>query len=221
MKKIKTVIFDFDGVIADSLPYHFKQMVEIARKNFGVKGNEKKIIDEIRTKSYFELMKTFKISWTKAPLILKIIHQARENLFNNIEKIKIFPGTKKLLINLTKRKLILIILSSNLEKTINKFIELNKIDYFNQIVCGTNILGKAVEIESLLRRNNWKKEEAVYIGDEIRDVEACKKIGMKIIGVSWGFQKAEVLKKHGADYIAKKPNDILKIIQPLQRLRAP
>lgn len=208
----KVVIFDFDGVIADSLSYHFKKMVDIAKEDFGLKENDEKILNEIRSKSYFQLMKTFKISWVKIPKILRLINQAQEEVYKNIEKIKIFPGIKETLIKLKKRKKRLFILSSNLEKTIKKFIQLNKIDFFDKVYCQANLLGKAYQLKKIIKENKLNKKDVVYIGDEIRDVEASKKAGIKVISVSWGFQKGEVLKKHGADFIVKKPLDILKIV---------
>ncbi|MCR4313329.1 MAG: HAD hydrolase-like protein, partial [Candidatus Roizmanbacteria bacterium] len=56
------------------------------------------------------------------------------------------------------------------------------------------------------------RSEVIYVGDEIRDVEACKKTGIKIIGVSWGLHTIEALEKAGVDYITKKPLEIFKIL---------
>jgi phosphoglycolate phosphatase len=50
------------------------------------------------------------------------------------------------------------------------------------------------------------------VADEVRDVLACQKAKIKMIGVSWGLAKSETLKKAGADLIIKKPSEILKII---------
>ena len=155
--KIKTIIFDFDGVIADSLPMHFKKMVDFAQNVFGVKEEEKTIIDHIRSKSYFEVMKTFKISWTKIPLIMSLIHKAREELFFEIDKVKIFPGIKSSVKELNKKNIRLIILSSNLKKTIDKFLLLNKISEFDQVHSESNLFGKDVSIKRIMQENNLKK----------------------------------------------------------------
>lgn len=212
----KVVIFDFDGVIADSLSYHFKKMVDIAKKDFGLKESDKKILNEIRSKSYLELMKTFKISWVKIPKILILINQAQEEVYKNIEKIKIFPGIKETLIKLKKTKKRLFILSSNLEKTIKKFIQLNKIDFFDKVYCQVNLLRKTYGLKKIIKENRLNKKDVVYIGDEIRDVQSSIKAGIKVIGVSWGFQKSQVLKECGANFIAKKSLDILKIVSDLR-----
>ncbi|MBW7960422.1 HAD-IA family hydrolase [Patescibacteria group bacterium] len=210
---IKTVIFDFDGVIADSLTYHFKKMSMIAKNDFGIKDNERVIIKEIRSKTYLELMRSFKISWTKLPLILKIINQAREEVFKNIDKIKIFPGIKKLLIDLKGKGYKLLILSSNLEKNITKFIEINGIAYFDKVYCEPRVFDKAKALKSIIRENKLKKEECIYIGDEIRDIKATKRVGLKIIVVGWGFHTKEILRKYYPDYIVNKPSGIMRVVE--------
>jgi len=214
MKNVKTIIFDFDGVIADTLPFTFKKIIEIAKILEITNLNEKQIIEEIRIKSYQELITLggMKLSWFKLPFMMGIVRRMQEELYQEIEKIKLFPGMKKLLHDLKKQGINLMILSSNLEKNVRKFLQLNQVDIFDYIDCGSHILGKAVAMESFLKKNNLKKEEAIYVGDEIRDIEACKKIKIKIIGVSWGLNKASVLKKYDADFIANKPKDILKLI---------
>lgn len=213
MKKIKTVIFDFDGVIADTLPYSFKKVLEISRLFKITNLTEKQIINEIRTKSYLELMKGgLRIQRFKLPFMMLIIRRMQHRLYDEIETIRIFPGIKKLIKDLKIKGYSLTILSSNLDKNVKKFLEIHQIKEFDLIDCGSHILGKSDAINKFLIKNNFKIEQSIYIGDEIRDVEACKKSGIKMIGVSWGLSKAKVLKKYGADYIALKPSNILRIV---------
>lgn len=208
---IKTVIFDFDGTIANTLPYTFRNLFELLKEE-KVNINEQKMIKDVRSKNFQELMKEWKISWVRLPFILGKIKQIQKYLFNEIEKIKFFPGIKKLLVELKRKNYILAILSSNLDNNIIKFLKLNNLDYFDYIHCGSEILGKSVAISNFIKENGWKKEESIYVGDELRDLEACQKSGVKMIGVSWGLNTTEILKKRGADFIASKPSKILKII---------
>lgn len=52
-------------------------------------------------------------------------------------------------------------------------------------------------------------EHTLYIGDSETDVETAHNAGLKCIGVLWGFRDEEILKKAGADYIIKKPEEII------------
>lgn len=211
MKNIKYVIFDFDGTIADTMPYSFGKSLELLRKE-KIDTPEKQIIKKIRSSNYIELMKEFKLSWLKIPFILRIIEQTQKDLYLYIEKIRIFPGMKKFLFDLKKEGYKLAIISSNRKENIDKFIKFNKLNVFDFVHGKTDLFGKAGYLEKFIKDFNLKKSEVIYIGDEIRDVEACKKVGIKIIGASWGLHTFEALQKNGVDYIVKKPSEILKII---------
>lgn len=213
MKKIKFVIFDFDGTIADTLPFSFEKFLEIA-KLFQIDDlTDREIVNEIRSKSYQELLQgSFKKTWLKLPYVVNMIKNMQIELEKNIEKIKLFSGIKRVLSDLKKNGYKLAIISSNRKNSIDKFIKFNSIDIFDFIHGKTDLFGKAGYLKKFLKDFNLKKSEVIYIGDEIRDIEACKKVGIKMIGVSWGLHTVEALEKNGVDYIVRKPSEILQII---------
>ncbi len=213
MKKIKFVIFDFDGTIANTLPFSFKKFLEIAKLINIENLSDRQIINEIRTKSYQELLRgSFKQAWLKIPFIISVIKNMQLELEKEIHKIKLFPGVKKLLFKLKKQDFRLAIISSNIKESIDKFIKLNNIDVFDFIHGKTDLFGKAGHLSKFLKDYNLKQSEVIYIGDEIRDIEACKKVGIEMIGVSWGLHTIDVLKKSGVDYLVNKPEDISRIL---------
>ena len=214
MKKIKIVIFDFDGTIANTLPFSFQKFLEMAKLLQIDNLSDKQIIKEIRSKSYQELLRgSFKEVWLKLPFVINIIKNMQEELEKEMENIKFFPGVKKFLFDLKKEGYKLAIISSNKKENIDKFIKFNKLDIFDFVHGKTDLFGKAVYLKKFLKDFNLEKSEVIYIGDEIRDVESCKKVGIKMIGVSWGLHTVEALKKNGVDYIVKKPLEILQIIK--------
>jgi phosphoglycolate phosphatase len=141
-----------------------------------------------------------------------MIKDMQIELEKEMKNIKFFPGVNKFLYDLKDKGYKLAIISSNRVENINKFIEFNKLNIFDFVHGKTDLFGKAGYLEKFLKDYNLKRTEVIYVGDEIRDVEACKKVGIKIIGVSWGLHTIETLKKNGVDYIVKKPVDIFKII---------
>jgi phosphoglycolate phosphatase-like HAD superfamily hydrolase len=38
--------------------------------------------------------------------------------------------------------------------------------------------------------------ETTYIGDEGRDIEAAKRVGVRSVAVNWGYNNAELLASH-------------------------
>jgi phosphoglycolate phosphatase len=213
MKKIKYIIFDFDGTIADTLPFSFQKFLDIAHMLRLDDLSERQIIKEIRSKSYQELLKgSFNKAWLKLPYVIKMIKDMQVELEKEMKNIKFFPGVKKFLYKLKDRGYKLAIISSNRVENINKFIEFNKLNIFDFIHGKTDLFGKAGYIGKFLEDYNLKESEVIYIGDEIRDVVACQKVGIKIIGVSWGLHTIEALKKAQVDYIVNKPSEVFKIL---------
>ena len=213
MKKIKFVIFDFDGTIADTLPFSFQKFLEIAKLLKIDDLSDKEIIKEIRSKSYQELLKgSFKRAWLKLPYVVNMIKNMQVELEKEMENIKFFSGVKKFLFELKKKGYKLAIISSNRVENINKFIKHNDLDIFDFVHGTTDLFGKSGYLGKFLTDFKLDKSEVVYVGDEIRDVEACKKVGIKMIGVSWGLHTIEALRKAGVDYIVKKPREIFEYI---------
>ena len=63
--------------------------------------------------------------------------------------------------------------------------------------------------------NIEKLDKIIYVGDETRDIEACKKVGVPIISVGWGFNTSANLKKHDPDYFIEDPKELLEIAETL------
>lgn len=57
-----------------------------------------------------------------------------------------------------------------------------------------------------------KAEEAVYVGDTEVDIATAKNSGLKCACVSWGFRDKDVLIKAGAEKIADRADELLKIL---------
>jgi phosphoglycolate phosphatase-like HAD superfamily hydrolase len=92
-------------------------------------------------------------------------------------------------------------LSSNNNDNLSFFLQRYNIDAFNWVEGTSGILKKANRICQQLKRHGLKPSEVVYIGDEVRDIEAARKCGIKMIAVSWGFHTTDLLCSHNPDYL--------------------
>lgn len=54
-------------------------------------------------------------------------------------------------------------------------------------------------------------EECLYVGDTNTDMQTAIAAGMPKVGVTWGFRSRNELIENGADFLAEKPWDLLKI----------
>jgi phosphoglycolate phosphatase len=53
----------------------------------------------------------------------------------------------------------------------------------------------------------------VYVGDEHRDVEACREVGVKVIAVRWGFDAEARLLAAGPDHLATAPGEVSECVK--------
>ena len=126
-----------------------------------------------------------------------------------------FDGIKELLDELNNMEYNVSIISSNAEENIREFLENNQINYIKQILCSNNIFGKDKVIKKFLKSNRLKNSDVIYVGDEERDIDACKKVGVKNIWVEWGFDAIDTIEQKNPDFIANTPDAILNIVQSI------
>ncbi len=85
------------------------------------------------------------------------------------------------------------------------------------LVCGDTTPHAKPHPEPLLeaaRRIGVPAANCMYVGDDLRDVQAGRAGGMTTVAVRWGYLgAAEPIDAWGADHIAQTPADLLKLLQ--------
>ncbi len=203
---MKTVIFDFDGTIADS-----RQMImetaNIILKDMGRDELTHADVQKAREMTIPQLLKYFKIP---THLIPRIAIRARKMISERIDQVPPIKGINDVIIELKKQGYELGILSSNTKSNINTFLKNNKLDeYFEFVDAGAGIVSKKSRLKQTLRRHKIEAKSCAYVGDEIKDVVAAKTNLVKSIAVDWGLNTAETLSKYGPGAIVTNPSQIL------------
>ncbi len=76
----------------------------------------------------------------------------------------------------------------------------------------SSIWGKHVVFNHLLKTHRFEPAEVVYVGDEVRDIQACKKSGIKMVAVSWGFNARELLQNEQPFGLIDQPLQLLSVL---------
>lgn len=208
----KVIIFDFDGTIADTLQSIVSIINRLSDK-FGYEKVTEESIDILRNKQTEEILKDLKISMTKIPFIIR---KVKVELNKEIESLKPTVAIKESLLELKKNRYKLGILTSNSKDNVSKFLKRNNLDLFDFIYSGSSIFGKSKVMNNLLKNQNLKPEEVIYVGDEIRDIEAAKRAKIRIIAVSWGFNSKQILEKQIPDFLINEPKELIKLLGNLR-----
>lgn len=103
------------------------------------------------------------------------------------------------------------IVTSNSKENVLLFLEQWHIKGIDFIFSAKNLFGKAKVIKNLITKHQLEKESVIYVGDEIRDIEAAHQAKIKIIAVDWGFNSKKRLAQAKPDLLISQPKEILKI----------
>ncbi len=203
---IRLMIFDFDGVIADSAHLALKTINRMA----AMEGHS----EETTGKELLELGLTGIIKKYKVPLykVPAYIHKSRDIMNEEIGNVKPHKGVKAALLKLRKGHKLAII-SSNSRKNIEVFVRNNGFKgIFDFIVAGVSIFSKSSHMKRALKLAGVEKRYAICVGDEVRDIDAARKAGVRIACVTWGFNSRKLLERNNPDFIVSKPQQLLKVI---------
>lgn len=118
-------------------------------------------------------------------------------LFTKLKKIEIAVG----------------IVTSNSTENVEIFLQQNGIQEVDFIHSEKNMFGKAKVLRRVIRQQKIGNQECMYVGDEVRDVEAAHQAGIGCIAVTWGFNTAERLQQARPDFIVHKPEEIAAILK--------
>ncbi|SOD83304.1 HAD hydrolase-like protein [Spirosoma fluviale] len=186
----KLVIFDFDGTLADSFPYFLRTVNTLAiRYNF--KQVEPDHVDQLRALDARQMMKLAKLPAWKIPFIARSFIQL---MARDIDQIQLFAGVPALLNQLTVQGIQLAIVSSNSEANIRQVLGPDNAALIQHYACGTALFGKQRKFRKVMARQGVSPSETLCIGDEIRDIDAARKVNAGIGAVSWGYTHVNALK---------------------------
>jgi len=209
----RIVVFDFDGTLGDTLNIFLELFNDFAKEK-GLTPIQADQVPELRNLPLKEFIKSQGLSTLKLIQLLKYSHQ---KLKPHLSKIQIFDQIPELLQNLKDQNFTLGILSSNSVENIESILKKHKLNkYFDFIYSSSNLFGKDKSLKKLIKKHNLKLENTIYIGDEIRDITACRKINLQIINVSWGFNSKKALLKENPNYTVDTTTQLFDTILKLQ-----
>ncbi|MFA5858782.1 MAG: HAD-IA family hydrolase [Elusimicrobiota bacterium] len=206
--KKRIVIFDFDGTLAQTL-YPSREIINRLADEFGYNKVHEHEIEYIRGLRPKELLKYLKIPGMKLPFIAKKTKAELNKIIHNLKPVETIV---KVIFELKNRGYAVAILTSNTYENVSKFCENNDIYLFDHVVSESNLFGKSRALKRMLRKIKYKRNEAIYIGDEVRDVQAAKKAKIDVVAVSWGFNNKQTLKKFKPTFVIDDPKELLDIL---------
>jgi len=207
------VIFDFDGTIANTLDSIIGIMNDLSDE-FGFKKIRENDVEYLRGKRPREILKHLGISIFKLPFVVR---RARREINSSIALLSPSVDLLPVLRVLKANGCQIGIVTTNIEENVRKFLHANNLDQFDFFYTAGKVFGKDKTISKILKDMKLEKSDIYFVGDEIRDIEAGKKVGVKTIAVSWGYNTRDALYKENPDYLIDSPLELEDIILPADK----
>lgn len=216
---MKTIIFDLDGTLIDSIYDIALSMNEVLRKlNYP--------LHEIKQYNYFLGDGAYILVKNAMPknATQEEIQKALENFIKVYESdiqnnTKAYEGIYTMLSKLEELNIKKAVLSNKPHKFACAYVDKLFKDFIFEEVHGqkVDVPKKPSPIMALeiMKKLNSSKEKTLFVGDTPTDIKTAKNAKIKSIGVAWGFRPIDELEEAGADYIAHTPLDIINYIESL------
>ena len=182
MNQKPTIIFDFDGTLANTLELVAKIYNEHAHV-FGSKQIDLKELDDYRKLGYKKAMKKAGIRWTVLPRLVLFVSREMKS---QMAGVKPYAGIVDVLTDLQKQGMNIGVLTSNDAELVGEFFKVHGFPNFDFVVSEKTMFGKEKALRRIMKRHGLKPEQVIYVGDEPRDITASRKAGVSVIGVAWG-----------------------------------
>ena len=206
MKDRKLFLFDFDGVLADSLDL-YAEAVARCLERIGtpiVKNRE----------DYLALFEgNFYESMAARGVDLAAFAQAAKEILPGIDygAMKPFDGLIPVLDSLQKDHLLAVI-SSNGSRTIRRMLERFGFDpYFEEVLGSDFLFSKKDKIDYALAKYGIPPERTFYIGATTGDIVEARAAGVRTVAVTWGWHSRERLVAAHPDFLVETPEVLLSV----------
>lgn len=211
-EEVKGVIFDLDGTLIDSYEaiylsfHHVYSQLNLPPLSY---AQVKKVVGKGLSYTFRDLLGDELV-----PKALALFREKYEEVFR--EHTKLLPDVPEVLEALYKRKIQMAVATNKLgrfSRAIFEHFQLQK--YFKAIIGDGDVAHNKPHPEMIycaLAQMGLTKEEVIFVGDSVIDIQTAHNAGMRIFAVPSGNASPEELEKAQPTVLLERLIDLLKYI---------
>ena len=200
----EAIIFDFDGVLIDSMEAFDKAFVQIFELS-SVPYNGLETLKEVFDEGMWDGLKAKGVKLSTGEVL--------EILLPCLEKADLFPEIPPVIKSIGEKKsnINLAIISANSADFVRGKLEQLSI-YFNTILGVDSQGGKPEKIRGVVQRGGFDTKRVYYVGDTKGDMIDARTAGVHPVAAAWGFhEKERLMRESSTEFLLIKPGDLLRI----------
>ena len=200
----KYMVFDFDGVLADSFEVFLDALINVQPKYFESKSKSELI--NISKNIGIDTLNVEREHFKKFTQDLRDFH------IKGHERINLFKGAGNIVAEIKRRNINIGIVSFNDTNLIKRVLKRFNLDESFEFIIGdikfngkdralTDLSQQGVDLE-----NSW------YIGDTPHDIKSAKSANMKSVAACWGYSSKNLLLKEFPEHCLVEISQIPKLV---------
>ena len=206
------IIFDYDGVLADTLD-DLLQSGQEACNQLGIKHVVTK--DDLGNLEVMSFATYGRACGVPENLVEEFVKICLNLIAEKASPPAIFPGLAEVVKSLSLHHRIAIV-TTNSSQNVNSFLVRHGLDNLIHAVYGVDSPGSKAE-KILMAQNRFFEDQrqgpVFMVGDSLSDVLAAKEASATSIAVTWGHQSLEILMRGNPDYVVSSPGDLIEIVE--------
>ncbi len=202
--KIKAVLFDFDGVIANTLAFHVQAWQQVF-DNYGVEilGEDVYLLEgQLAEQIGRQLARQKGLSLDET--ILKAMVQQKRAIYNQITKAAVYPASRKLIEQLKGNSIKIALVTGAIRQNIEPITGTEFLKSFDTIITGDAVANTKPHPEPYLtaaKKLNVHPKECLVIENAPLGIRAAKLAGMFCVAVKTTIKDETYLRE--ADLIVE------------------
>ena len=223
---IKAVIFDLDGTVVD-FNIDFKAaraevMCLLLKQDLpsSLLSVNESVFDMLK-KAKKRMKENGKAEQEFVKLKEKVIAVVERHEAKAARETNLIPGILETFKAFKRMKLKVALFTVNSEKSTSHILRRFRLrQFFDAIIARESVLAvkpDPAHLEAVLKALKVRPEEAIVVGDSVRDMKCARQLEVLAVGVSTGFSSIEELTRAGADYLASSSKDVPALVEQLNR----
>ncbi|PWH20068.1 MAG: hypothetical protein DDG59_01350 [Anaerolineae bacterium] len=208
-RKEQIVIFDFDGVLTDTMAEMLRFSDQVCAELGHPRRTTPQDIYGLPRMGFDQLARQLRIPESLIPQYVQKVLQCFDD---QPITYSLYKGMREVILELAKDS-VLAVVSGNLQRVIRRFLEKHQLAECFWRIEGIDQPGNKREKIQAIRQAISLAHPAYMIGDAVSDILAAREAGAHSIAVTWGHQDRQKLLEAQPDFIADRPQELLKIIR--------
>ncbi|MFW9908495.1 MAG: HAD family hydrolase [Candidatus Thorarchaeota archaeon] len=192
--RCKAVIFDFDGTLADSMPFLEKIGVQIMMKYYGIEKDDATF--RYRSTTGLPYEHQIELNFPNDDRNICAVEEFEHLKIERIFEQELFPSTESMLESVHAKGIKIFVSSSTFQPTIAKYFELRSLSHMFQEIVGyrAGFEKGPHHFRHIQYEHKISLADVVFIGDSLKDFE--RSIGFcRFIGIEGIFKAKDFIEK--------------------------